>query len=868
MVQVDDSFRRWRDNGDADALADVYDNAAPSLLRLALHHVRHPATAEDLVQATFLAAIQNARSYDAERPLLAWLTGILHNQAKWLQRREGRTVDPTRLPERAERDPLAAAQAAEFSAQCDEAIEGLPEAYRPVLRLHLKHQLTAAEIAHALGRQAGTVRSQVVRGLDLLRAALPAGVALAAFAALVPARGLDGVRDIVLTAGRAHAASAAAATAATATALLGGMTMKKAMLGVVVLLVLSAGAWWSMAQTAGPVRAAPPAPTVETVAADATALTKNAAAIGEAPQLSRDEAAAGPVSWRLVGRAFDSNGVGIAGVEVCANASFDHERERLGDARTDAMGRYAIDLEALRALAPIDLDRATLSLTMQAPGNVADGQVQLPHRDPTRSLVAIGDGMLTTAAVLVGRIVDDDGRPVVDADVRLGPRTVGGSNPSDRATSDAGGNYRLLAMQSADVRIDAEHHVSGRASAECTVTLGNHTSLPDLVLQASSTLRARVVFADGEPAARVRMLIHAPGDDSTTVAMARTDGDGNLAVRTLRPGSYDVRLAAFGDPSGHATRVATDQDVATIVLGDVHVLRFSFADEAGRSLRPMDVAMGIWPAANLAAAAFAAGAPMTADLDDGAISAAGSFSSLAVARGTWVRVDASHGLAHAETMVQALPPRHVIDTVLTLRERARDGTLRLQLTTPDGSDPGHVAIRLHQLYLGEPGSHELEPERSADGLLVRWSAGRYRLEVTPKQAGADFGWFAPFERLVELRREATTTVASPLPIGGRVRFHLNVPDAKPGAKVADFAVETPAATGVAGQRRRVFIETTAEGWRSVGEPPAGVPLLWAPVLPTGRHVLTMRSREFADVTMTAVIAAREATDVHVWLQPR
>jgi RNA polymerase sigma-70 factor (ECF subfamily) len=174
MVRPEDRFRQWRDAGDAEALAEVYDLAAPTLLRLALHHVRHPASAEDLVQATFLAAIQNAGSYDPQRPLLAWLVGILHNQAKWLQRREGRAVDPTRLADRAEHDPLAAAQTAEFSAQCDEAIEGLPDVYRAVLRLHLKHQLTAAEIAHVLGRPPGTVRSQVVRGLELLRAALPA----------------------------------------------------------------------------------------------------------------------------------------------------------------------------------------------------------------------------------------------------------------------------------------------------------------------------------------------------------------------------------------------------------------------------------------------------------------------------------------------------------------------------------------------------------------------------------------------------------------------------------------------------------------------------------------------------------------------
>jgi DNA-directed RNA polymerase specialized sigma24 family protein len=48
-------------NGDLAELAAVYDEAAPGLLRLALHRVRQSATAEDLAQTTFLAAIASVR---------------------------------------------------------------------------------------------------------------------------------------------------------------------------------------------------------------------------------------------------------------------------------------------------------------------------------------------------------------------------------------------------------------------------------------------------------------------------------------------------------------------------------------------------------------------------------------------------------------------------------------------------------------------------------------------------------------------------------------------------------------------------------------------------------------------------------------
>jgi len=47
-----------------------------------------------------------------------------------------------------------------------------------------------------------------------------------------------------------------------------------------------------------------------------------------------------------------------------------------------------------------------------------------------------------------------------------------------------------------------------------------------------------------------------------------------------------------------------------------------------------------------------------------------------------------------------------------------------------------------------------------------------------------------------------------------------------------------------------------------------VPLLWPPVLRPGNHVLAIRSRDYADTSVAAVVAARAVTDVHVWLQPR
>jgi len=51
-------FDRWRRHGDVRALEQVFDGAAPELLKLTLHLAPGASEAEDLVQATFLRALR------------------------------------------------------------------------------------------------------------------------------------------------------------------------------------------------------------------------------------------------------------------------------------------------------------------------------------------------------------------------------------------------------------------------------------------------------------------------------------------------------------------------------------------------------------------------------------------------------------------------------------------------------------------------------------------------------------------------------------------------------------------------------------------------------------------------------------------
>jgi RNA polymerase sigma factor (sigma-70 family) len=242
-------FVRFRDGADVDALGQLYDATAAELLRVATHLVRDPARAEDLVQQTFVAAIEAAPRFDESRRVRAWLLGILANLARKLHRDEARVAE---RPVDTGVDPVALAATEEFTAHVDAAISTLPEVYQPVLVLHLKHGMIAAEIAHALRRAPGTVRTQLVRALELLKKALPASITVAGCVLCTPLRGLAAMKQVMMANAAAHLAAGAVVGAGvgvgTAVAVVAGggtVLMKKYVVAALVLaFVFAAQAIW------------------------------------------------------------------------------------------------------------------------------------------------------------------------------------------------------------------------------------------------------------------------------------------------------------------------------------------------------------------------------------------------------------------------------------------------------------------------------------------------------------------------------------------------------------------------------------------------------------------------------------------------
>ena len=193
---VEQLFENFQRTGNPAAIAEVYDRIAPELLLLAAHVGHRKGDAEDLVQATFLAAIEQAQTYDSSRRLMPWIVGILVNLARAEHRRR-RQPDPDRLAARSEVDPAHAAESAELAEQCQRILKSLPDHYRQTLTLRWVHGLAPVEIAHSLGISPATVKTRLRRGQEILRQALPAGFVPAALLAANPVRAAT-IRAVVV----------------------------------------------------------------------------------------------------------------------------------------------------------------------------------------------------------------------------------------------------------------------------------------------------------------------------------------------------------------------------------------------------------------------------------------------------------------------------------------------------------------------------------------------------------------------------------------------------------------------------------------------------------------------------------------------
>ncbi|HEV8404152.1 MAG TPA: sigma-70 family RNA polymerase sigma factor [Candidatus Limnocylindrales bacterium] len=176
---MDDREIRWH------AVERAYRDHADDVYRIALAILRDPEAAVDATHDTFARAFDRWHQYDQNRPLRAWLHGIVsHAALDVVRRRRVRTLALPRIGEVREMAAAGSGGPASDPArhvaerdQIDAALAGLKPDARAALVLRHYYGYDYAEIARFLRTSPGNVGSILSRSHGTLRARLAAEAA-------------------------------------------------------------------------------------------------------------------------------------------------------------------------------------------------------------------------------------------------------------------------------------------------------------------------------------------------------------------------------------------------------------------------------------------------------------------------------------------------------------------------------------------------------------------------------------------------------------------------------------------------------------------------------------------------------------------
>ncbi len=591
--RLDRAFVRYTRTGDPAALARVFDGCAAELYRLGWHLLGDRHAAEDLVQQTFVVAIEQRATFASEHSrggVLGWLCGILTNRALHVRRMMRQRAAKVGPATDVVVDAVAEVAARELSSTVATAVRGLPEPYRQVLLLHLVHELTPQEVAEALARPGATVRTQLARGLAMLRKVLPVGLTGVAMGAVPAPLGLAGVRAAVLQRAGEGAAVVTAGLGGLAT-FAGVLVMKKVFSVVVcVLAVLWGWTWWGGGELPAPLPIVGREPAAVAQAASLAAESRSGreaelrtqVMVAEVATVATLEVA---VQW--------SDGTPAADVTVRCRPLEAETWLRAG--RTDERG-----IATFSRLSPGRVQ------TMADRGGVAE--VELLAGAPATATLIIPRGFDVR-----GRVVDPEGQPIAAATVWMSVyRGSDDAEPVARSATDG-----TFTIRSASEWRVVTATAPGWGCAKVALLHENQTEFVlDVVLRAApGVLAGSVVDPEGRPVEAARILVGAAvpggaaGSSGSWAATVRgqdvwpsryllTDRGGGFRAEGLPPLAWPVVVWAAGfAPVLERVQVA-DRGETTCILRLTHgaTLRGQVLDAAGRPAAGAELFAAVeWP---------------------------------------------------------------------------------------------------------------------------------------------------------------------------------------------------------------------------------------------------------------------------------
>ena len=161
-------------SGDRRSFALLFQRWAPRLHGFFQRSLGEPATADDLLQATFLKLHRARATFQPLLRLRGWIYGIAtHELQEELRRRKHTPLASEAEQERVLDIPAmethVSLEARQRASKVRAAIDRLPESQRTVLYLHRFEEMGFAEIAKLLGTTEGAVKLRAFRAYERLR---------------------------------------------------------------------------------------------------------------------------------------------------------------------------------------------------------------------------------------------------------------------------------------------------------------------------------------------------------------------------------------------------------------------------------------------------------------------------------------------------------------------------------------------------------------------------------------------------------------------------------------------------------------------------------------------------------------------------
>ncbi len=576
---VEDLFVEYRESGDPQLFAELFDRTSGDMVRQARRTRANPADIEDLVQETYLSAILSAARFDPGQSFVGWLRGIMQNKVRMsrrTQRRRGTTHLSGEVVDGEDPGENAALQEARETVM--RSVGALPSTYREVVHLYYVEQVPANAIASRLQRTPSTVRTQIARGIEQLRTAMPAGMTAAAL-------GMFGIERLAAQAVAKYASGAAGAAGAqppAATPL--GVRQWGWTAAAVAAVILGAGAWawWPAPSSAPPAARAPDSAAGDNPGTGGSATPLARAAIGDAAPQNTDTSTPENTEIDVRVRAVDAAHRGVEGVAIGLALA---ESAELPTLRTTfhSVHRAVTDGGGYARF------RVPAGSTVRVRFSDSQGSVARTLREDTDWRIELG-----RHAIVRGRVVDQHGETAPYA--RLYCSESGGRAlypPMPLAEAGADGSFAVALAQSRRTRLWAET-VDGGVSPFARIDLRQPPAEPVVLTVANGQgLRGALSGTDARHPALVAAYPLAPEARRFPARFCRPDASGKFEFAALAPARY---LLCVSDGRGHQARLE-------IAVGEVPPAEVDLALLPGATVRGQAMAAdGAAPRALIVAA--------------------------------------------------------------------------------------------------------------------------------------------------------------------------------------------------------------------------------------------------------------------------